>query len=98
MEYQKDDNFVLQVNGQSMIDDHIQDGDYIIVKNTKIACNGDVVVAIINNEATLKRYYLKHGKIELHPKNPDFNVIYVKSSDQFAINGILLAVIRKYEL
>ena len=56
-QYVKPENYILQVNGNSMIDDQIQDRDYIIIKKTEIACNGNVVVAILNNEATLKRYY-----------------------------------------
>ena len=79
-----------------MIDDQIQDGDYIIVKKTEIAVNGDTVVALMNNEATLKRYYIKKKSIELHPQNTDFDIIHVKGSDNFKINGIVLAIFREY--
>ena len=60
-QYIKAKNYVLKVNGNSMIDDQIRNGDYIIVKKTETAVNGDTVVALMNNEATLKRYYRKKG-------------------------------------
>ncbi len=79
-----------------MIDDQIRDGDYVIVKKTETAINGDTVVALINNAATLKRYYRKKKGIELHPQNPDFDIIHVQNGDDFKINGIVLAVFREY--
>ena len=95
-QYIKSNHYVLKVNGNSMIDDQIRNGDYIIVKKTETATNGDIVVALVNNEATLKRYYKKNKDIELHPQNPDFDIIHVKSTDDFQINGIVLAVFREY--
>jgi repressor LexA len=95
-QYVKPENYILQVNGNSMIDDQIQDRDYIIIKKTEIACNGNIVVAILNNEATLKRYYKGKKGVELHPQNSDFNIIYVNELDDFQINGVLLAVFRQY--
>ena len=95
-QYLKPENYVLKVNGNSMIDDQIQDGDYIIVKRTATAHKGDTVVALVNHEATLKRYYMGDKGIELHPQNSDFDIIHVKPADDFQINGILLAVFREY--
>ena len=95
-QYINPENHVLQVNGNSMIDDQIRDGDYIIVKKIETANNGDTVVALINNEATLKRYYLSDKGVELHPQNPDFDIIHVSPDDHFRINGIVLAVFREY--
>ena len=95
-QYIKPENYVLKVNGNSMIDDQIRDGDYIIVKRVETANEGDTVVALVNNEATLKRYYLSDKGVELHPQNPDFDIIHVKSEDDFRINGIVLAVFREY--
>ena len=95
-QYINPENYVLKVNGNSMIDDQIRDGDYIIVKKTETAVNGDMVVALVNNEATLKRYYMKKTGIELHPQNPDFDIIHVQDGDDFKINGIVLAVFREY--
>ena len=95
-QYIKPENYVLKVNGNSMIDDQIRDGDYVIVKKTETANKGDTVVALVNNEATLKRYYLGEKGVELHPQNPDFDIIHVKPADDFQINGIVLAVFREY--
>ena len=90
------DNFVLQVRGQSMIDEHIQDGDYIVVKKTASARSGQIVVAIINDEATLKCYVPKSNHVELHPRNPEFPIITIKETDKFHINGVLLYSFREY--
>ena len=95
-QYLNPDNYVLKVNGDSMIDDQIRDGDYVIIKKTETARNGDTVVALINYEATLKRYYVGDKGVELHPQNPDFNIIHVQHTDDFQINGIVLAVFREY--
>ena len=95
-QYIKAENYVLKVNGNSMINDQIRDGDYIIVKKIETAHNGETVVALVNNEATLKRYYIGDKGIELHPQNSDFDVIHVKPADDFQINGIVLAVFREY--
>ena len=95
-QYLKPDNYVLKVNGNSMIDDQVRDGDYVIIKKTETARNGDTVVALINHEATLKCYYVGDEGVELHPQNPDFDIIHVKPTDDFQINGIVLAVFREY--
>ena len=95
-QYIKPENYVLKVNGNSMIDDQIRDGDYVIIKKTETANKGDTIVALMNNEATLKRYYLGDKGVELHPQNPDFDIIHVKPADDFQINGIVLAVFREY--
>ena len=90
------DNFVLKVKGNSMINDNIEDGDYIIVRKTQTAEPGQAVVALVNGEATLKRYYPKTHQIELHPRNPDYPVIYINETDNFQINGIVLYSFREY--
>tara|TARA_B110000444_G_C18797661_1_gene575759 strand:+ start:1040 stop:1654 length:615 start_codon:yes stop_codon:yes gene_type:complete len=89
-------NFVLQVKGNSMIEESIQDGDYIIVKKTSIARSGQIIVAIINGEATLKCYVPKKNHIELHPRNPKFPIIFIQPTDNFFINGVLLYSFREY--
>ncbi|MBC8310808.1 MAG: repressor LexA [Candidatus Marinimicrobia bacterium] len=96
-QYIKPENYVLKVNGNSMIDDQIRDGDFVIIKKVETAHNGATVVALVNNEATLKRYYKRKNGIELHPQNPDFNIIKVNPADDFQINGIVLAVFREYD-
>ncbi len=90
------DIFVLKVKGQSMIDDHIQDGDYVIVERRDHAENGETVVALLDNEsATLKRFYRERDHIRLQPANADMKPIIVKEGD-FKIQGVVIGVLRKF--
>ena len=95
--YMGNKNFVLKVRGDSMIDEHIQEDDYIIVKETNTAQNGDLVIAYINDDATLKKFYKKKNHIELHPANAEFDIIKVNIKDNFRIGGKVLCVIRNYK-
>lgn len=90
------ENYVLQVKGDSMIDDNILNGDFVIIRKTPIAKSGDSVVAFINNEATLKRYVPKDNCIELHPRNPAYQIIKVLPHDDFRIDGVVLYIFRKF--
>jgi len=90
------DNYVLKVNGPSMENDGILDGDLVIVQRTDTACSGDTVVAYLNDEATLKQYTIIEKRIELHPKNIEFDIIKINETDDFRIGGIVLGIIRKY--
>lgn len=94
---QNADYFALKVKGDSMIEEHIMDGDLVIIKRQSTAHNGQTVVAIVENEATIKKYYHRKTHIELVPANPDYSVIKVKLSPQFKILGILSSVIRTVE-
>lgn len=87
--------FALEVRGDSMIEDHICDGDHIVVRSQETAKNGDRVVALVDNEATLKRYEQKGGKVILHPANPAFNPIEVRSDQSFRIAGIYVGLMRR---
>jgi repressor LexA len=89
--------FVLQVRGDSMIDDHICDGDFVLVEDTRVADNGDTVVALIDGgEATLKKFYReKNDYIRLQPANAEMQPIVVKAKD-LTIQGRVIAVLRKY--
>ncbi len=87
--------FVLKVRGNSMVDEGIMDGDYIFLIKNKKPENGDLVVALLNGEVTLKKYYKEGKKIKLQPANPSYSPIYVEEKD-INIQGILYAVIRKY--
>jgi repressor LexA len=90
------DVFVLRVKGNSMIDDHIQSGDYVIVEKRNVAENGETVVALIDNDrATLKRFYRENGRIRLQPAHPSMKPIYVREGD-FAIQGVVISVLRKF--
>ena len=90
------DNYLLKVNGPSMQDDGILDGDLVIIQKTETATIGDTVVAYVNDEAILKEYHQTQQRIELHPKDAEFNIIEINENDDFRIGGIVLGVIRKY--
>ena len=88
--------FALKVSGESMRDLGILDGDIVVVQKDIKAKNGDVVVALVNNETTVKSYYLqKNGKIELHPANPDFKVQTYDASE-VALQGRVIALQREF--
>ena len=89
--------FALEVRGDSMIDDHICSGDFILLEKTTEACDGDIVVALVGgSDTTLKRFYREPGDmIRLQPANSSLKAIMVPARD-VAIQGRLLAVLRKY--
>lgn len=72
-----DDSFMLRVKGDSMIGDGLFDGDLVVVRRQDTADNGDIVVALLNDEATIKRFYREPGRIRLQPSNPSMEPIYV---------------------
>jgi repressor LexA len=84
--------FVLRVKGDSMIDAAILDGDLIVVEQRPTANNGEIVVAMIDGEATVKRFYRENGRIRLQPENASMAPIY---ADDVTIVGRVEAVIRK---
>ena len=92
-----DHAFVLQVKGNSMLDDHILDGDFIVVEQTQVANPGEIVVALVGGEeATLKRFYREPGgKIRLQPANTDMQPIVVPAAE-VKIQGRVIGVLRKY--
>lgn len=86
--------YVLQVRGDSMIDDGILDSDFVIVERNFYPSNGDVVVALLaNDKATLKRYYREKTRIRLQPANKNMKPIYTRNP---VIQGIVRAVLRRY--
>jgi len=88
-------SYALRVRGHSMIDDHIQDGDIIIVEQRQTAENGESVVAMINGErVTLKRFYVEADGIRLQPANPAMEPIYLRH-EELQILGIVAGVIRQ---
>ncbi len=88
-------SYALRVRGHSMIDDHIQDGDIIIVEKRETAENGESVVAMINGErVTLKRFYVERDGIRLQPANPEMEPIYLRH-EELQILGIVAGVIRQ---
>lgn len=89
--------FALTVKGDSMIEDCIMEGDLVVIKRQHSALNGQTVVALVEDEATIKKYYRRHGKIELHPANPHFQIITVPENKEFKILGVLASVIRRLD-
>jgi len=88
--------FVLEVSGDSMQDEAILSGDYVLVEKTKIAHNGDIVVALVEGtDATLKRFYREGDKIRLQPSNAKMKPIMVHARD-LDIQGRVIGVLRKY--
>ncbi|MBN2024152.1 MAG: transcriptional repressor LexA [Pirellulales bacterium] len=88
-----DDLFALEVSGDSMIEDQIADGDYVIVRRQKTARKGQIVVALTDeNEATLKRWFPEKNRIRLEPANSSMKPIFVKNAK---ILGVVVGVVRK---
>jgi repressor LexA len=90
------DHFVLQVKGDSMKEDGILDGDFIVVRKQPTAENGETVVALINNEATVKKYYRRKNYVELRPSHTGMEPIIVRKGD-LRIEGRVVGVIRHYK-
>jgi repressor LexA len=91
------ETYALQVRGESMIEDHICNGDYVLAEKAKSVRNGDIVVALVDGaEATLKRYYLEpDGRVRLQPANSAMEPIFVDPAN-LQIQGRVLAIMRKY--
>ena len=88
--------YALRVQGHSMIDDNIQDGDIIVVEKQTNAENGQSVVALINNEqVTLKKFYIEADGIRLQPANPEMEPIILKN-EEVQVLGIVSGVIRSF--
>jgi repressor LexA len=86
--------FVLQVRGESMIEEQIRDGDFVVIEQTDFANNGDIVVALLDNGmATLKRFFKEATRIRLEPANAKMSPLFVKN---VRIQGKVVGLIRKY--
>ena len=92
----KEESFSLRVVGDSMRDAGILDGDLVLVKKQRVAQRGDIVVAVIGGEATVKRYYPENGRVRLQPENEDYEPIMVdKHSGDFRIAGKVVGLLRR---
>ena len=92
----KRDSYVLRVKGDSMIDEQIRDGDYVIVEDRRSADNGEMVIAMLHgSDVTLKKLYREQGRVRLQPANPAVQPIVV-SPDDVQIQGVVVGVMRKY--
>lgn len=88
------ETYALKVKGESMRDEGILPGDLVIVQRQSTARNGQTVIALINNEATIKTYYRKGDAVELRPANDTMKPIIVKPTDTLQIEGLVIGVIR----
>ena len=88
-------NFALRVVGDSMIDEGIREGDIVIVKQQRDARNGQTVVALIGDDATIKQYHRRGSRIELRPANPRMRSIVVEEGD-LQIQGIVIGLVRRF--
>lgn len=88
-------SYVLKVKGTSMIEDHIADGDYVVIEETKEVNNGDIVVALLDNGlATLKRFYKEATRVRLEPANSAMSPIYATNVQ---VQGRVVGLIRKFQ-
>jgi repressor LexA len=89
--------YVLRVRGESMIEEHIQDGDYVVVESRKVANPGDMVVALVDEEnVTLKRFYPQGANVRLQPANETLEPMILEAA-RVKIQGVVVSVMRKYQ-
>lgn len=86
-------HYILEIRGESMISAGIMNGDFVVVRRQQTAQNGDIIIAMIDDEATCKRYFKEPDRIRLQPENPRMGPMYVRSVE---ILGKVVAVFRKY--
>jgi repressor LexA len=92
----KRDSYVLRVKGDSMIDEQIRDGDFVIVEDRKSADNGEMVIALVGGlDVTLKKFYRENGRVRLQPANPAMQPIFIEA-DRVQVQGVVVGVMRKY--
>jgi repressor LexA len=92
----KRDTYVLRVRGDSMVDEHIRDGDFVVVEDRKVAENGEMVVALLRgSDVTLKKLYRENGHVRLQPANPALRPLIVSAGD-VQVQGVVIAVMRRY--
>jgi repressor LexA len=92
----KRDTYVLRVKGDSMIDEQIRDGDYVIIEDRKTADNGEMVIALLGgSDVTLKKFYRENSHVRLQPANPAMQPMTF-AADQVQIQGVVVGVMRKY--
>jgi repressor LexA len=90
--------FALRVRGDSMIDEHIRDGDCIIVQSRPTAENGQTVVALVDgSDATVKRFYRESNHVRLEPANVNYKPIVIRPPGRVSVQGVVVGVIRKYK-
>jgi repressor LexA len=88
--------FALKVRGESMIDEGIHDGDFVIVRQQSTAKTGEIVVALVDGDATVKYYFHEGDRIRLEPANATMEPIFVRADQQALIQGVVVGVFRVY--
>lgn len=92
----KRDSYVLRVKGDSMIDEQIRDGDFVIVEDRKSAHNGEMVIALVDGlDVTLKKFYNENGLVRLQPANPTMQPLML-DPDGVQVRGVVVGVMRRY--
>ncbi len=89
------ENFVLKVRGESMVDDGVFDGDFVIICRRETATNGEMVVAMVGSEVTLKRIYFEGDRVRLQPANAAMAPIYANRSD-VVVQGVVVGLMRRF--
>ena len=89
--------FALEVKGDSMIDAMVNEGDIVIMRATKDANNGEMVAVWWDDQTTLKYFYREKNRVRLQPANPNYQPIYIENSEDFQIQGKVVAVIRQFK-
>jgi len=93
----QDKTFLLRVRGHSMIDADIRDGDILVVQQTQNCTNGEIIIALLDDEATVKRFFKEHDRIRLQPENQTMQPIYVERDyPNFSIIGRVKGLLRKF--
>jgi repressor LexA len=92
----KRDSYVLRVKGDSMIDEQIRDGDYVVVEDRHTADNGEMVIALVGGtDVTLKKFYREQGRIRLQPANPSMAPM-IYDADRVQVQGVVVGMMRRY--
>jgi SOS regulatory protein LexA len=89
------ENYVLKVRGDSMVDDGVYDGDFVIISKREQAQNGEMVVAMVNGEVTLKRFYLERERVRLQPANSMMMPIFAAARD-VQVQGVVVGLMRRF--
>ena len=90
------ETYVLRVRGDSMIDEQIRDGDFVVVEDRKTVENGEMVIALVRGaEVTLKKFYRENGHVRLQPANPAMRPMVI-SADDVQVQGVVIGVMRRY--
>jgi repressor LexA len=90
------EHFALRARGDSMVDDGVFDGDLLIVQSREAAESGETVVALVDGEATVKRFYRNGAQVELRPANANYSPM-ILDEEQVRVRGVLVALVRKYD-